>query len=150
MADAVFEYVADSKPPSVWEQSLGIAETSTFELIGRVEAGLEPQTFERFSELSGVRREDLARFLGLSLRTVQRRKEADEPLDRASSEKLLRLAKLYARAALVIGSDELAKQWMQTPRALFGDKTPFAMASTELGAREVEDLLLRTEHGVFS
>lgn len=111
---------------------------------------MSTQAFERFSELSGVPREELARSLKVSTRTLQRRKEAGKRLDSETSERLLRLAKLYARAAEVIGEDALAKQWMRTPRSLFEGKTPFEMATTELGAREVEDLLLRTEHGIFS
>lgn len=61
----------------------------------------------------------------------------------------MRLAGLYGRAAEVIGDELLARQWMQTPGEAFAGKTPFEMAQTELGAREVEDLLLRVEHGVF-
>lgn len=150
MSDAVFSYTPTLPQPSPWEQALGVSHDSVMELIGKVEQGLDAQAFEQFSELSGVPRDELARSLKVSTRTLQRRKEAGKPLDSDTSERLVRLSQLYARAAEVIGDDELAKQWMRTPRSLFEGKTPFEMATTELGAGEVEDLLLRTEHGVFS
>lgn len=150
MSDAVFAYTSTSPRPSIWEEILGLDYGSMLELIGQVEKGLSPQAFERFSETSGVPREELARTLNISTRTLQRRKEAGKPLDSSTSERLVRLARLYTRAAEVIEDDALARQWMRTPRPLFNGKTPLEMAATELGAREVEDLLLRTEHGVFS
>lgn len=81
--------------------------------------------------------------------TIARRKEAERSLDRAASERLVRLALLYRRASEVFGDEDLAKQWMQTPREVFGGKTPFELAASEIGVQEVEDLLLRAEHGVF-
>ena len=95
-------------------------------------------------------REELADLLRVSYHTVQRRKEVGHALGAGVSERLVRLARLYARTEEVLCSAALARQWMRTPRELFGGKTPFDMAATDLGAREVEDLLLRTEHGVFS
>ncbi|CAN5814259.1 type II toxin-antitoxin system antitoxin Xre [soil metagenome] len=150
MSDAIFSYTPTPHQPTTWEQALGVGHNSVMELIDKLQSGLNAQAFERFSDLSGVPRDELAHALKVSTRTLQRRKEAGKPLDSGTSERLVRLAKLYARAAEVIGDDALAKQWMRTPRVLFEGKTPFEMATTELGAGEVEDLLLRTEHGVFS
>lgn len=149
MSQMTFSY--EPSPPSVssWEAALGLQDGSRLELIAQVQQGLPAAAFDRFSDLVGLSREALARALDTSTRTITRRKEAGKPLDRTTSERLVRLAGLYGRAAEVIGDELLARQWMQTPRAAFAGKTPFEMAQTELGAREVEDLLLRVEHGVF-
>ena len=80
---------------------------------------------------------------------MARRKEAGKPLDSAVSERLVQLAELYKKVEEVIGSAQLARQWMKMPRAVFKDRTPFELETTELGACEVEDVLLRVEHGVF-
>jgi hypothetical protein len=45
---------------------------------------------------------------------------------------------------------EAARQWLRTPKGALGDATPLAFAATDVGAREVEDLIGRAEHGVFS
>ena len=48
------------------------------------------------------------------------------------------------------GNRDRARQWLCTPaRALSGD-TPLDRSLTQAGAMEVEKLILRLEHGVFS
>ena len=149
MSDARFTYVPTTPQPTTWETALGLKRSSSLELIRKVQAGLPAGAFNRFAEAIGVPRDTLAKAIHVSVRTVQRRGEAGERLDPGPSERLVRLADLYARASQVIGDDTLARHWMQTPREVFGGKTPLELASSELGAREVEDLLLRVEHGVF-
>jgi putative toxin-antitoxin system antitoxin component (TIGR02293 family) len=149
MSQMTFSYQPSPQSLSAWETALGLQDGSRLKLIAQVQEGLPVAAFDRFSQLTGLSREALARALDTSTRTIARRKEAGKPLDRTTSERLVRLAGLYARAAEVIGDERLARQWMQTPREAFAGKTPFEMAQTELGAREVEDLLLRVEHGVF-
>jgi hypothetical protein len=58
--------------------------------------------------------------------------------------------RLFAKATDVIGDETLARQWMQTPREAFAGKTPFDMARTELGAREVEELLQDFDDGAVA
>jgi putative toxin-antitoxin system antitoxin component (TIGR02293 family) len=45
---------------------------------------------------------------------------------------------------------EAAQQWLKTPARALGFESPLHFAETEAGAREVENLLGRIEHGVFS
>jgi hypothetical protein len=40
--------------------------------------------------------------------------------------------------------------WFTSPKIPLDGKTPLECADTEIGAKEVEDLLGRLEHGVFS
>jgi putative toxin-antitoxin system antitoxin component (TIGR02293 family) len=152
MSDTVasFHFTPPSETPSRWVVALGLEELSSFALIDEVTKGLPASAFDRFSQASGLTREILAHTLRVSTRTVARYKNRGERLDPAISERLVRLAVLYLKAEETIGDPELAKQWMQTPRLVFDGKTPLEMAETEVGAREVEDLLLRIEHGVFS
>lgn len=149
MTERTFEYIPNSPKANPWEAALGIHSTSRMGLISQVKGGLPVAAFDRFSQVVGIPRETLARTIHVSTRTVSRRREAGQRLDPTTSERLVRLASLYAKTTEVIGDDGLARQWMQTPREAFAGKTPFEMAETELGAREVEDLLLRIEHGVF-
>ena len=67
-----------------------------------------------------------------------------------ASERVYRLADLMARATDVLHSDEEAKYWLKTPKKALGGETPLSLADTEIGAKEVKDLLGRIEHGVFS
>ena len=149
MSDTVFTYTPTQSRPTAWEAALGLRNGSNLERISEAQTGLPADAFQNFAETAGVTREALAKAVHVSVRTVQRRGEAGERLDPGPSERLVRLADLYARASETIGDDALARQWMQTPREIFGGLTPFELAGSELGAREVEDLLLRIEHGVF-
>lgn len=148
MSIPTFDYRPSPQATNPWEEALGL-QGSRLGIINQVREGLPPTAFERFSDTTGLSREALAKLVHISTRTVSRRKERGERLDPATSERLVRLATLYARAGEIIGDTHLAQQWMQTPRETFGGTTPLLMAETELGAREVEDLLLRVEHGVF-
>ena len=67
------------------------------------------------------------------------------------SDRLLRTARLFRLAVdLFDGDRQAARQWLQTPKRALGGATPLDHAATEVGAREVEDLVGRAEHGVVS
>ncbi len=129
---------------------LGLKTQNTLELIGRVEAGLPFSAFESLQRAIGLPASQLAATIVLPASTLARKKKSGQ-LSSAQSERLVRLARLTEAAIeLFEGDTDKARQWMKAPRAVLGDKTPLEMASTELGAREVENLILRLEDGVFS
>lgn len=118
-------------------------------VIQRVREGLPMQEFESLCALLGVTEERMARLLGLSRATLHRRKKAGS-LDRVESDRLVRFARLFARAADALGGEDGARSWLSAPARAFGGETPLDFADTEVGAREVEALLGRLHHGVFS
>jgi putative toxin-antitoxin system antitoxin component (TIGR02293 family) len=149
MAAGVFTFDPPRPTVSKWEKAAGVTLPPGIERIEHVARGVPATSFDAFVAVSGATSDRISSAIHMSVRSVQRRKKNNEPLPAPASERLVRLAELYARAEEVIGSEGLAKQWMQTPRSAFGGKSPLEMASSELGAREVEDLLGRVEHGVF-
>ncbi len=69
----------------------------------------------------------------------------------AESERLLRLSFLFEQAVDLFEEDvDAARNWLETPNVGLGGETPLRLAETELGAREVENLMGRLDHGVFS
>jgi putative toxin-antitoxin system antitoxin component (TIGR02293 family) len=54
------------------------------------------------------------------------------------------------KAIEVMESEEDARRWLSSPQVGLGGAVPLAFAATEVGAREVEDLLGRIEFGVYS
>ncbi len=105
--------------------------------------------FESLCGLLGLSEGRLAGLLGLSRATLHRRKKAGS-LDRLESDRLVRYARLFSRAADALGGEERARSWLAAPARAFGGETPLDFADTEVGAREVEALLGRLQHGVFS
>ncbi len=48
------------------------------------------------------------------------------------------------------GDEDAALRWLKTPLPILGGESPLAHARTEAGGREVELLMGRIEHGVYS
>jgi len=67
------------------------------------------------------------------------------------SERLLRLALVFEKTVdLFEGNADAARDWLNTSNKALAGESPLAMVETEIGAREVEDLIGRLEHGVFA
>ena len=118
-------------------------------LIERVRDGLPMAECHATRELLGLNEERLGGLLGMSRATLHRRKKSGH-LDRAESDRLVRYARLVARACAALGGMEGARSWLAAPALAFHGECPLDYADTEIGAREVESLLGRLEHGVFS
>jgi putative toxin-antitoxin system antitoxin component (TIGR02293 family) len=58
---------------------------------------------------------------------------------------------VFRRAlGLFEGDRNATSKWMLSPLPALGGKTPMDAAKTSLGVRQVEDLIGRLEHGVYS
>ena len=105
--------------------------------------------FDSTRGMLGVTEERLAGLVGLSKATLHRRKKSGR-MGPAESDRLVRYARLFHRAGEVFADADRARSWLATPATAFGGECPLDYADTEIGAREVEALLGRIEHGVFS
>ncbi len=125
------------------------AKLGPFEVRAQVRQGLEYALLEALMELFDLEREDLSRALDIPLRTLARRKN-EKRLPPAESDRLARLARIAALATDTLGSEEKAARWLKAPNRALGAETPLGLLDTDAGSREVENLLGRIEHGVFS
>ena len=91
----------------------------------------------------------VASVIGISLRILARRKQAGH-LNPQESDRLNRVARVVSQAAETLGSLEKARVWLKSPNRALACQTPLELLDTEPGTRQVEDVLLRTNHGVFS
>jgi putative toxin-antitoxin system antitoxin component (TIGR02293 family) len=92
----------------------------------------------------------LSRKLGIPLRTLTRRLSQRSRLTAAESDRTVRLARVYANAVELIGDQEKAVEWLRTPNRALGGERPLDQLDTDVGAREVEDILGRIAFGVYS
>lgn len=113
------------------------------------EDGLPMESFERLRDELGISAARLARAIRIADRTLRRRRKAGR-LQPDESERLLRVARLFERGVEVLGSKDRARAWFGEPIPALSGATPLAYADTEPGAREVERVLGRIAHGVFS
>ncbi|MBI5503836.1 MAG: DUF2384 domain-containing protein [Deltaproteobacteria bacterium] len=92
----------------------------------------------------------LATALGIPERTLHRRMKSVARLTLSESERVARLTRLFYLAEHTLGSEPRARAWLESKPKALGGRTPLEFAATEPGARVVEQLLGRLEHGVFS
>jgi putative toxin-antitoxin system antitoxin component (TIGR02293 family) len=115
-----------------------------------VDAGLLVKTFEALVDYANITRLDLARAANIPLRTVQRRDASRaRKFERDESDRLARVARIYAMAEDVLGSRDEAQRWMKAQNRALDGARPLDELDTEIAAREVEDLLGRIRCGVF-
>jgi putative toxin-antitoxin system antitoxin component (TIGR02293 family) len=119
------------------------------ELKAWIREGLPFSSLETVMERFRLNRDEVSSALDLPPRTLARRKQ-ERRLRPAESDRLFRLARLAAQAVEVLGSEDKASRWLHTPNRALGGEAPLTLLDTDLGARQVEDLLGRIEHGVYS
>jgi putative toxin-antitoxin system antitoxin component (TIGR02293 family) len=148
---------ADWSPPGEPRQryvtpggSLGLNALNVAETVEHLRRGLSYQKLVQFQHTSLLPLETIARAIQLPKRTLVRRKK-ERRLHADESERLLRLALLFEKAVNLFDGDRAAaRAWLARPCKALGRQVPLIAAETELGARAVEDVIGRLEHGVFT
>jgi putative toxin-antitoxin system antitoxin component (TIGR02293 family) len=83
-------------------------------------------------------------------RTLARRRAAKEPLTVEETDKALRLERIAVQAERVFGDADKAHRWLRKAKRQLSGETPLAYLASEAGARVVEEMLFRIEHGIFA
>jgi putative toxin-antitoxin system antitoxin component (TIGR02293 family) len=129
---------------------MGLSAETTADLIEEIERGFSFSTIETLASTTGMSLLQLAGVLGIPERTLARRRSAGR-LAPDESDRLLRVSTIIEKAIdLFEGDHAAALRWLTTPRKALDNHTPLAYSRTSIGSREVENLIGRLEHGVFS
>ena len=118
-------------------------------LIERIRSGLPYPALEAIASRFSIDSTELRRILRLPQRTLARRKKA-RVLSADESDRLVRLGRIGALAEETLGNPARAGRWLCEPNPALGDTPPIRWLDTDLGAKEVEELLIRIAHGVYS
>lgn len=129
---------------------LGIATDDAVELVQRVRRGFPFKSLTNLQKATNLPWSEISRFVAIPQRTLTRR-QSQGTLQPDESDRVLRASTIFDMAVdLFEGNTAEAGQWLKTPQPGLGGETPLDFASTEVGAREVENLIGRLEHGVFA
>lgn len=129
---------------------LGLRNYEPLKIYDRVRAGLSFSAFVRFQRNTSLESDDLAALIQLPARTLARRRAAGR-LEPDESDRLLRASRVFGRALeLFEGDSEAAREWLLDRQPLLGGLVPLELATTDVGALEVERLIGRLEHGIPS
>ena len=129
-------------------ESIGVKSENINDLILQIKKGLPTSSFEKLRKRLDVSDNLLSQIVNIPKRTLNRRKQQGR-LNAVESERLLRIARLYDKALEVFEDEKAAENWFKKPARGLAGRPPLKYADTELGAQEVERLLIRIEHGVF-
>lgn len=127
------------------------AETLISELgtdpVAAVRTGLPYSALERVREHLNASDDLLAQALGISSRTLSRRREAGT-LTTHESDRLVLLAEIVTLARQALDSAKAAREWLRTPHAMLGNESPLDHMDTVTGMQEVKTMLYHIEHGM--
>lgn len=113
-----------------------------------IKRGFRTQVFTSFKANTNLSNAVLSRVLGVSSRSINRfALKGDYRIKPFASDRLYRMAKIVALAEDVLEDREQAMAWISSVQRGLGDRKPLDLIETEAGAREVEEELLRIEHG---
>src|ERR1700757_746234 len=137
------------KTATLDKQAVGGKPTPPTELIQKIQKGLRFSELKTLQDTLDLPFEQLAAKLSISRSTLQRRKAAGR-LSPDESDKVMRLSRLLEHATNVFGDIERARAWLKFPQRGLGGAIPLDYAETEVGAREVDNLLGRIEYSVYT
>jgi putative toxin-antitoxin system antitoxin component (TIGR02293 family) len=130
-------------------QTLGRVLANDSDLREAIREGFPPAVVAELMEGSGLTLKELAESLDLSARSLQRRRRSGR-LARFESDRLYRLARIVALAQQSLGDRDKAMRWLKRGNRALGGLAPIAAIDTELGARQVENVLGRIAYGGIS
>ena len=130
---------------------LGVGTMSgQLDLARHIENGLKASAIERVKKKLALGDTQFSSALGVSSKTLSRLRKGSRLLPPPVGDRLYRIARIFELAREVFEDDAAAREWLREPQMGLGDRTPLDLIRTEIGFREVEDLLGRMEYGVLS
>lgn len=131
-------------PAGVRESAAPYVTTFSPEQIRR---GLPVRALDQLAQLLQVDREILAKVLGVSLRTLQRKAGENQRLGAAASDRLARVRRILDLATDVLGEQEKGARWLISKSRALGGEVPLWMLDTDMGSQRVQQELHQIEFG---
>lgn len=152
MAD-LWQKVAENMEKERLIEALGGSKTISQPIESEIEAclliqnGLPYHAIDFLLDSNRLSRSELIKFV--PERTLARRK-SDNKLNIQESDIIARIALTILFAEEVFGNIEKAHNWLRMPNKALDDHAPIELLSTNYGARIIETILGRIQHGVYS
>lgn len=112
-------------------------------------SGLSYSSFDSIQKELNISQMNLASILGISQRTIARRRENNH-LNALESEILYRVARVLAYTVTVFGDIEKARVWLKRPNRGLGGEIPLNLLGSDMCSQQVEDVLHRINYGIYS
>ncbi|HUN71699.1 MAG TPA: antitoxin Xre-like helix-turn-helix domain-containing protein [Steroidobacteraceae bacterium] len=112
-----------------------------------VRKGLPLRALDHLAHQLQVDRQQLARVLGVSLRTLQRKAGENQRLGPAASDRLARVRRILDLATDVLGEQPKGARWLTSKSRALGGEVPLHMLDTDMGTQRVQQELHQIEFG---
>ena len=122
-------------------------EAAPGEKIDVIRAGVGARVVDDMVEYLDVPKHAIFSVLHTPESTAHRLIRDNRTLDRAASERVVRVADVTRMAEATFGGKAAATQWLKRPNLALGGATPLSMLDTEPGANEVRRVLAAIDHG---
>jgi putative toxin-antitoxin system antitoxin component (TIGR02293 family) len=123
--------------------------SSASPVIEFTQRSVHVSSVEHLGKRLGVDSSTLLDLMGIPGRTrARRRNEGFFKADEA--DRLLRIARVFAEAIRVFGSEEKAALWLKTPSPLFENTSPLSWLDSDGGAHAVSQEIVRIDFGDFA
>jgi putative toxin-antitoxin system antitoxin component (TIGR02293 family) len=120
-----------------------------FEMVSVARKGIPMKAIDTLAKNLKLSRPELAKYLHVSERTLQRY-TPEKILSKDLSDHVLQIAKVYARCVEVFEEKSKAAEWLKQSNISFGKTPPIELLDTSTGIEMVIDELNRIEYGVSS
>lgn len=125
---------------------LGIANADA-DLVDATRKGLPAISALRLAQAGGLNDQQLAGALGVSTRTLARKKRKSR-LNAVESDRVVRLGRVLSLALEVFANKKVATiEWLHDPIIALGGKAPVDFLDTDAGLRRVEQVLVHLDYG---
>jgi putative toxin-antitoxin system antitoxin component (TIGR02293 family) len=114
-----------------------------------VVGGLPATVVSNLAKSTGAPLRALQQISSINKSTFDRRLKLHGRLKTDESDRIARVARVAALAIEALGRDN-GLIWLRTVNLALGRRVPLEMLGTDAGIRQVEQIIGRIEHGVFS
>ncbi len=121
--------------------------TSDIQMLNAVNEGFSVDALKSLLKRGIIDEAELKEFI--PARTLARRKN-EKRLTPEESDLVARLARIYDYTVEVFGDNVKASRWLRTTNRAIDGELPLTLLKSEYGARIVESILGRIEHGIYS
>lgn len=138
------------QPPSIYthiNRLLGTRIRTEADAVREVTRGLPARSYRKLAETLG-----LSGSMLIPESTLRRRLQDNARFTEAESERLLRVARIYAEAVQLFGDETRALDWLNTDQDWIPGQapmTPLTLSTKDSGARLLESRLRQTAYGIF-
>jgi putative toxin-antitoxin system antitoxin component (TIGR02293 family) len=126
-----------------------LAEAPASVAVDRIRSGIPTSAFRMLADRLGVSQNELAAKLRVATRTLTRLTSEQKPLPPEIAQKVLRAARVMIKARTLFSDDASVITWLNTDAPALRGAKPIDLLDTDVGAAEVEGLILGLAYGNF-